>query len=63
MIEIRRGRSATVTDLATDYDISTKTFRSWLRRANIQKGTSHYLCPKVIQKIYDHFGVPSKEVA
>lgn len=46
-------------EIATEYEVTTRTFRRWLKRANIQL-PSGYLTPKYQQLIYDTFGFPQQ---
>lgn len=44
-------------ELAKEYNVSTKTFRKWLKECNIElpKGV---LPPKIVEVIYQRLGVP-----
>ncbi len=49
-------------ELSDLYGISSKTFRRWCNRANIDIGNGRLLCPKVVQQIFEHLGLPCVEV-
>jgi hypothetical protein len=59
MIENIPG-SVTKSELADAYEISLKSFNTWLKIAGINYKGSHFLPPKVVERITDEFGVPMK---
>ena len=48
------------TELAGHYRVSSKTFRRWLRRLNLNLGTrtGNFFSPRQVQIIIDHLGRP-----
>jgi hypothetical protein len=52
--------SVTKSEIAQAYGISLRSFSSWLKTAGISFKGSHYLTPKIVEKIIDEFGIPKK---
>lgn len=57
---IKIPSSVRKSELASAYDISTRSFSSWLKIAGIDFKGSHYIPPKVVYQIIDEFGIPQK---
>lgn len=52
--------SITKSELAEAYEISLRSFTSWMKIAGIKFSGSHYLPPKVVERITEEFGIPKK---
>ena len=50
----------TRTQFADEYQVTPRTFRNWLKRANIKLPKGH-ITPKYQKVIYDTFGKPTNE--
>lgn len=47
-------------EFAAEYNVKPRTFRRWLKKANIEL-PSGYITPKYQRLIYDTFGMPEKK--
>ncbi|GAB5553647.1 MAG: hypothetical protein Sapg2KO_32380 [Saprospiraceae bacterium] len=56
----RKLCSKTREEVALEYGVSRKTFRKWLKKANIHPSPGRLL-PATLNQIYDHFGEPLRE--
>ena len=58
-LTVKKPANITKSEIAAAYNISLRTLKTWMRTADINfiQG-SHYVPPKIVDKIVDEFGEP-----